>query len=617
MPQNNYNNWLRTMKGFLDHLDNDVNEIRRYKDEIQKIKEEMTDRYNEGQYIRDEHRIVISAPEIIIGNVLKDGTLIPNETSKVVIRANNIQQEGVGTALGQGTITNKATEIKNVCLDPGVDGNEEVVSDRSRYTVQAQSVAMLSEQTEGTFAEIASAVPGEIKLQADSHISVAAMAPLESRRNQIEHNIEVKNADKQRLQAESKNRIASIEERISQLNTLFALANNLVAPDPTRVRTSIQDLETMNKLIDKECNALCNDIKAFQEAASKLAEANRQIKTLNAKKTAIENTEQSVKNKQTTGASIDILAENTKISSMDANYKMCESEGAGLEIGAKKVEICAAANGNGILKNSEFSVNTHKIALSTANSKPGENQGEIDMPAEGQVNITSRKITMETVDKISRPSEKPGGVNVVTEKALTNGGVIKMRAKYVNVKSQTTDGLAEGEFTVNSKIVKMSATNKTEDGKLDFAPKSYIELAYNQTRIRAKEHIIMDSDKSILVHANENVEIQQSFNKAAIQLCQGNASLKGDNTKILGKTTLTGTTTFNTNVEMNSATVKDLKVTDAINTPNSSEGTLSPVAITSEEAINLLLKLSELEQKTNELLKKSEEQQEQETTEEE
>ncbi len=614
MPQNMYDSWLKSMKDFQASMDKDVNEVRRYKDEIQKIKQDMTDKYNKGQYTRDEHRIVISAPEIIIGNVLKDGTLIPDETSRVIIRANNIQQEGVGTDYGQGTIINKATEIKNICLDPGVDGNEEMVSYRSGYTVQAQSIALQSEETEGTFAEIASATPGEIKLQADDHVSVAAMAPLESRKKQIEEIVKAKNADKARFQEESDGRMTSIEDTIKELNALFALTKNLFATGP-QVRISIEDIETAKKLIDEKYNTLCQDIKAFQEATSKLAEANRQINTLNAKKTAIENTEQRVQNKQTTGASIDILAENTKIYSVDANYKVCESESAGLEIGAKKVEISAVANGNGVLEDSEFSVNTQKISLSTANRKPGENEGEIEMPAEGQVNITSRNIIMESVDKVYTSSETPGGDNEVREKALTSGGFIKMRAKFVNVRSQTTEGQAEGEFNVNSKIVKMSATETTGDS-LSIAPKSVIELGYNQTRIRAKEHIIMDADKAILVHANEDVEIQQSFNKAALQLNQGNASLKGENTKLLGKITLSGETAFNANVEMKSATAKDLKVTDSISTPNSSEGTPTPT-VTSEEAIELLLKLSELEKKTDELLKKSEEQQQQEVKEQE
>ena len=610
-----YDSWLESMKAFQASMDKDVNEVRRYKDEIQKIKQDMTDKYNNGQYIRDEQRIVISAPEIVIGNVLKDGTLIPNETSRVIIRANNIQQEGVGTDFGRGTITNKATEIRNLCLDPGVDGNEEVVSYRSCYTVQAQSVALQSEETEGTFAETATALPGEIRLQADNHVSIAAMAPLENRKNQIEETIKTKNADKERFQQESDSRMAEIEDNIKELNALFALTKNLF-DNGTQVRVSIEDIETTKKLIDEKYSILCKEFKAFQEATSKLAEANRQIKTLNDKKATIEETEKNVQNKQSTGASIDIFAENTNIHSVDANYKVCESENAGLEIAAKKVEISAIANGNGMLEDSEFNVNTQKIGLSTANMKPGENAGEIDMPAEGQVNITSRNIIMESVDKVYTPGETTGGVNEAKEKALTSGGLINMRAKFVSVRSQTTDGQAEGEFNVNSKIVRMSASETTESGNLSIAPKSYIELGYNQTRIRAKEHIIMDADKAILVHANEDVEIQQSFNKAALQLNQGNVSLKGENTKLLGKTTLAGETTCSANVEMTSATAKDLKVTGAISTPNSSEGTPTST-VTSEEAIELLLKLSELEQKTNELLKKSEEEKEQEIKEQE
>ena len=74
-----YEGWTKSMKDFKASIDKELNEMRRCKAEMQQVKREITKQLESGHYVRDNDRIIISAPEIVIGNVLKDGTLIPNE----------------------------------------------------------------------------------------------------------------------------------------------------------------------------------------------------------------------------------------------------------------------------------------------------------------------------------------------------------------------------------------------------------------------------------------------------------------------------------------------------------------------------------------------------------
>lgn len=70
----NYKDWQTALSTFMDSAEKELQDIRQSKAELQRMKREMVDMFSRGQYIRDDARLVISAPEIIIGNVDKDGT---------------------------------------------------------------------------------------------------------------------------------------------------------------------------------------------------------------------------------------------------------------------------------------------------------------------------------------------------------------------------------------------------------------------------------------------------------------------------------------------------------------------------------------------------------------
>ena len=111
-----FEQWQTALESFQKNVEKDLEEIRKCKSEVQQMKVDILDQMNQGQYIQDESRIILSAPEIIIGNVDKSGVL--KGPSRVTVRANNIQLEGVGLGADiGGSITNRASSIRNIAED--------------------------------------------------------------------------------------------------------------------------------------------------------------------------------------------------------------------------------------------------------------------------------------------------------------------------------------------------------------------------------------------------------------------------------------------------------------------------------------------------------------------
>ena len=101
---------------FQNRVTKELDEVRQCKEEIQHLKSSLIREYGEfiqsssGNVLRDEHRIVLSAPEIIIGNVDNNGVLF-NAPSRVVIRANGVALEGAGFG---GNVTMRASSIRSI-----------------------------------------------------------------------------------------------------------------------------------------------------------------------------------------------------------------------------------------------------------------------------------------------------------------------------------------------------------------------------------------------------------------------------------------------------------------------------------------------------------------------
>ena len=176
----NFEKWQSELEELQKSVKKDLEDIKHCKTEVQSMKNNLTDTLGElkelsrGKYIRDEHRIILSAPEIIIGNVDKDGVLY-NMPSHIVVRGNdvNLEASGVGSFLG-GTVTTRAAQIRSIAEDPGKDGTEHVVLPFSEVVAQARSVSLISEDAKGVFTRPACGGITGVEVSSETGISMNA-----------------------------------------------------------------------------------------------------------------------------------------------------------------------------------------------------------------------------------------------------------------------------------------------------------------------------------------------------------------------------------------------------------------------------------------------------------
>ena len=147
--------WKSILQDFKDSVEKDLDEIRKQKVEIQSIKHEIFNRMALGKYIHDDHRIVLSAPEIIIGNVDSTGMLWSENGSTITIRGNGVNLEGSGEA---GYVKSRATNISQIAVDPGMDGLEDVVHPGSSVVSQARNIVIQSNDCDGCFSQLPTGV---------------------------------------------------------------------------------------------------------------------------------------------------------------------------------------------------------------------------------------------------------------------------------------------------------------------------------------------------------------------------------------------------------------------------------------------------------------------------
>ena len=136
--------------------------IRQLKDEIYNLK---VDNFNQsmGKLIRDDKRIVLSAPEIIIGDVNFGGVLNPDAHSSVIIKGNDVSMQGAGNL---GKIDMRAPIIEQIAENPGIDGNEHIIGDVSSLISQAANITIQSDrvQKDGAFPAVNSITEGGIRI---------------------------------------------------------------------------------------------------------------------------------------------------------------------------------------------------------------------------------------------------------------------------------------------------------------------------------------------------------------------------------------------------------------------------------------------------------------------
>ena len=631
-----FEEWKEVLEKFQQCVDQGVEEMHQQKAEVQQIKNEIFDRMEGGNIIRDDKRIVLSAPEIVIGNVDKCGTL-SGETGTVVIKGASVSLEGVGSG---GAIVSRAPLIQQKAVNPGIDGIENEVCSISEIVSQACSITLHSSDATDEFSQIPPhAGPGGISIHADKSLNLESAVSAEQRKKQIEDTLKVLDKQSGDLKNSVSAQKSSVDKFIKEMVKLAEQEEKLNVSDNFGTFVNLGNIDDLHTDMQSLMPALMESIQSFISLVSELAEVNRRKKALKAEKDKIKTGDDF--KKKTTGASMAIKAESISVATADGDGNLHTNIEAGIDVRTPRLGVNMHDDKGALVEDGYFSVSAHDISLNTANPKDKE------WPVEGKINIWSKEVNIEAIDY------KMDDKNVLMEKELTKDGKITLGAKTIEVSTANPKGVerddkgkltkgeytGDGELTLKSKSIsvegldyevkdgKQKAKALTKDSKVtisaekqtiiaaDGEGKATGSIAINAKAVSVKS---MDVDKEKLTDkslasgstmtlvsekmfvgqktksekskklqlvseelgafGDKTLEIQQGDGKALVQLSGGNASMGGSKSQIYGDTTINGKADIKGDVKAPKGTFDNLEAKTSFKSQNISDGFAVPGA---------------------------------------
>lgn len=585
-----FENWQTALEDFQKNIEKELEEIRQHKAEVRQMKIDLIDHLGQGRYVRDENRIIISAPEIIIGDTDKSG-MLQNGSSRVIIRANNINLEGVGSgATDTGSIISRAASIRQIAVDPGIDGTESVVKPTSEIVSQARNLTLRSDDAEGFFSSSAPSAGSGIHLSSNSMVSIDATKSSETQSEQLENLEKGLKTIVSDLKEDMKNVKSATASLMSKMKML--VNKDIMNLDAITTRTNYLDIEELHTEFSQLSSSLYSTMTDYFNILSRLAEANRQLDCIKEQKEEVNKMKSSFKEK-TTDTFISLRSENISLTSTDGEGNLRTNDGAGIGLAGKQICLTSYGNDGALIKEGGIFMGSQEVEINTANPKISDKN--VDLPAEGNVRVVSKAIEVEAVDYETKDGK-------TEEKSLTKEGSFTVRAEKINLNATDTDGKATGSIAANAKAVEVKAMDVDKEKRTDkslaagstlllLAEKVYTGSKDKKTKSKSVQ---VASDK-VGLFGDTTVELQQD-GKAILQLSGGDASLSGSKTTFYGETTLQGKVTFKSDVTAETVDMKNLKVQTSFKTPYTTEGISVPGA---PSTAKLSAKLNEEELKSN------------------
>ena len=593
-----FDEWKTLLEKFQECVDQGVEEMHQQKAEVQQIKADIFNRLDRGTFYHDDQRIVISAPEVIIGNVDKSGTL-KGESGTVVIKGVNVGLEGVGDT---GSIVSRAPIIHQTAVNPGIDGTENVVCDSSEIVSQACDIVLHSSDAKDAFSQIPlHAGRGGISIHADQQLCMEAAVSAEQRKQQIEDALEVLESESEDLKSSMEAQKKSVDDYLKEISDLAEDEEELNTGEDYGTFVNLGDIDDIHQQIEALMPALYQSTQNFINLVSQLAEVKRRKKALEAEKDNI-TTGDDFKN-NTTGASMSIVSESIRIATADGDGNLHTNEEAGIDIRTPRMTMNMHDDEGALVEDGCFSVSAHDISLNTMNVT---SEGK-EWPVEGKVNIQSKEINLEAIDykiddngfMVEKEATQDGKITMSAKtvevattnpkdverdengeltkgeyvgegdviiksktftvesldyevkdgkletKALTADGKVAIRVEKTDVLAADAEGKATGSVSINAKAVSVKSMDVDKESLADsaLAAGSTMTLVSEKMYVGAKSKDIKSKklqavSEEIGAFADKTLEIQQDDGKALVQLDGGNASVGGSKTDIYGTTTI-------------------------------------------------------------------------------
>ena len=430
-----HQNWETALTNLNSADASDLTAVHAKKDELFALNSDDV-RKIPGRIIHDDHRIVLSAPEIIIGDVNLGGILSPTGKGKIIIRGRDIAVESTGDA---GSIGMRAPKITQIAEDPGVDGMEHDVKDTSQIVSQARGIVLQSDDVpaNGAFRAPKAAENGGIVMHAEKTVQVVAQKSWTAIQAELDAEIANITTQKGNIETEVNNNMTAFKKLREEFDKISEKREKLVNEEEDTLRVDYRDLDELNILLDEMGMQLSKNLYEHSLKIAELKGLVRKIDSLKAQKDAVKAAAADVNKfkENPTGTSVTIASETVSISSTDGDGNIRTTDGAGVTVASNDVKIQSSSDDTGSLEASgQMSVNMRNVLITTASQKVEAGKPEhIEYKSEGDVVITSKNIKLQTVN-----SEVDGDKFI--DKGLAEDSKIIIRSNSVNLSTVNTTG---------------------------------------------------------------------------------------------------------------------------------------------------------------------------------
>lgn len=588
MTQIDYTEWADTLNKYKAEMEKELAAVRAAKQELVEMQRELQEKVMCGRYERDEDTLILSAPNIIIGNVDKFGNLMAG-ASNIVIRGNNVALEGVGyttgTSVSGGSVTTRARNVSIQTVDPGIDGMEAVAFPDSSFTVQTSSIGMSAETVEssangGVYTLAAQPVMGCINFTAETNINLAAAGAIEDK------NLTTVAKD---LETESKGYAKKVDSAIKGVDAntkaLDKNQNNMLLDmigaaseeaDTMALRMGEYQFEDRSMTSEILTVSIAQGVHSSTVGMSLMAENARVAKCLNERAKHLKENSQKFQ-KEPNGSSVTINSETIGLSTIGADGKIRTTPGNGIKFTSQNFAF-STLEALKPIPNSSFRVVANDISMDASDYTFEEKDKTMALSkseAKGSFRLNAGSIEITGQD---RTFDKKGDT-VEVKPVITAGSEMHVNIGAVHFDLADAEGKAQGSFITNAKDVMLNSydvdkedrikpTAVTEGGKVTLGAKE----VYVGTVVKDMiAETVQVAGKNVNVLGDEKVDLQQAKDKSHL-LLDDNAELSGKEVKLVGNITLGGKIEAKDKITALDIDAKNVKAGSSISGPNFKDG---------------------------------------------
>lgn len=555
---------LKALKEEIDKLfketTKEIDKLRNLKKDIILMRNEIKLTQSVGKVVNDPTRLVLSAPEVVIGDV--DSYGVARNDGRLVLRAGSISIEATNE------VTIRAPRIKTVAVNPGPDGEEDCLDSVSSITMQARSIAMDADMAPNMkffpSAPIQS-VPGTITLSATSGINFNAD---NTNKKSMAENI------KKKSETESQKAKKTAEEAQKKLENLFKIYYKSGLPNPL---ANLGDVAKLMKAIGSE-----PDYETPQEKWEKNEQVLQEIKTNI--DTYLRST-LAYKSETIRAENMGEYKEPDKKKDMPfVNMQAGQvrvNGGTDISMYAANIKMAAFAKDS---KNGHIALNAENIELNTA-LQTTENDKTVIAP-QGSVSVVTKTMN---INAMKAEAEN----NTVKNTELIKDSKLNIAVETVNISTNDHEGKGKGKVVVTSKETILQAEDMDKEGKpatltanssiIATAKKVAIGGENNDEKKMADE--VKIEAKAIKAIGQESVDITQKGKDATATLSvKGQAfTLKGDKLE-----SETKDATIKANIKLNG----EVEATNSVKVSKDVNATGKVVATGDVEGMNVKAKVN-------------------------